>query len=33
MYGTTPLLIIQDLPRQAIKPTTAELAAREHGSH
>jgi nucleotide-binding universal stress UspA family protein len=33
MYGATPLMIIQDLPRQAIKPTTAELAAREHGTH
>jgi nucleotide-binding universal stress UspA family protein len=33
MYGATPLLIVQDLPSQAIKPTTAELAAREHGTH
>jgi nucleotide-binding universal stress UspA family protein len=33
MYGTTPLLIVQDLPRQAIEPSAAELAAREHGSH
>jgi len=33
MYGTTPLLIVQDLPRQAIKPSTAELAAREYGRH
>jgi nucleotide-binding universal stress UspA family protein len=33
MYGTTPLLIVQDLPRQAIEPTAAELAAREYGHH
>jgi nucleotide-binding universal stress UspA family protein len=33
MYGTTPLLIVQDLPRHAIEPTAAELAAREHGHH
>lgn len=33
MYGNTPLLIVQDLPRQAIEPTAAELAAREHGRH
>jgi nucleotide-binding universal stress UspA family protein len=30
-YGNTPLLVVQDLPRQAIEPTAAELAAREHG--
>ncbi len=30
-YGNTPLLVVQDLPRQAIDPTAAELAAREHG--
>jgi len=33
MYGTKPLLIVQDLPRQAIEPTAAELAAREFGHH
>jgi hypothetical protein len=33
MYGGTPLLIVQDLPRQAIEPTAAELAARESGHH
>lgn len=33
MYGNTPLLIVQDLPRQAIEPTAAELAAREYGRH
>jgi nucleotide-binding universal stress UspA family protein len=33
LYGSTPLLIIQDLPRQAIEPTAAELAAREFGRH
>jgi nucleotide-binding universal stress UspA family protein len=33
MYGNKPLLIIQDLPRQAIEPTAAELAAREYGHH
>ncbi len=31
MYGNTPLLVVQDLPRQAIEPTAAELAAKEHG--
>lgn len=30
-YGTTPLLIVQDLPRDEIKPSPAEIAAREHG--
>ncbi|MDD5541558.1 MAG: universal stress protein [Acidobacteriia bacterium] len=30
-YGTTPLLIIQDLPPNKIEPTRAEVAAREHG--
>jgi nucleotide-binding universal stress UspA family protein len=33
LYGSTPLLIVQDLPRQAIEPTAAELAAREYGHH
>jgi nucleotide-binding universal stress UspA family protein len=33
LYGNTPLLIIQDLPREAIEPTAAELAAREFGHH
>jgi nucleotide-binding universal stress UspA family protein len=33
MYGNKPLLIVQDLPRQAIEPTAAELAAREYGHH
>jgi nucleotide-binding universal stress UspA family protein len=33
LYGNTPLLIVQDLPRQAIEPTAAELAAREFGRH
>jgi len=28
MHGTKPLLIVQDLPPQAIEPTAAELAAR-----
>ncbi len=32
-YGNKPLLIVQDLPRQAIEPTAAELAAREYGRH
>jgi nucleotide-binding universal stress UspA family protein len=30
-YGTTPLLIWQDLPVDSIEPTLAEMAAREHG--
>jgi nucleotide-binding universal stress UspA family protein len=33
LHGSTPLLIVQDLPRQAIEPTAAELAAREYGHH
>jgi len=33
LYGNTPLLIVQDLPRQAIEPTAAEMAAREFGHH
>jgi len=32
-YGNKPLLIVQDLPRQAIEPTAAELAAKEYGRH
>lgn len=31
-YGTTPLLIVQDLPQQEIEPTQAELAAHETGN-
>jgi nucleotide-binding universal stress UspA family protein len=30
-FGTTPLLIIQDLPRGEIASTQAEVAAMEHG--
>ncbi len=30
-YGTTPLLVVQDLPGDRIEPTEAELAAREQG--
>jgi nucleotide-binding universal stress UspA family protein len=33
MYGERPLLIIQDLPSGAIKPSTAELVFREFGHH
>jgi nucleotide-binding universal stress UspA family protein len=33
MYGERPLLIVQDLPSGAIKPTTAELVFREFGHH
>lgn len=32
-YGTTPLLIVQDLPADQIEPTEAELAAQEHKGH
>jgi len=32
-YGNKPLLIVQDLPRQEIEPTAAELAVKEHGRH
>lgn len=32
-YGTTPLLVIQDLPADRIEPTKAEAAAREFGRH
>ena len=30
-FGTTPLLIVQDLPPDEIKPSPAEIAAREQG--
>lgn len=30
-YGTTPLLIVQDLPRNQIQPSLAELSAQERG--
>ncbi len=33
VYGSTPLLILQDLPTNQIEPTRAEIAARETGSH
>jgi nucleotide-binding universal stress UspA family protein len=33
VYGSTPLLILQDLPTDQIELTQAELAARESGSH
>lgn len=33
VYGSTPLLILQDLPNNRIEPTRAELAARETGGH
>jgi nucleotide-binding universal stress UspA family protein len=32
-YGSSPLLIVQDLPRNSIQPTRAELVAREQGVH
>lgn len=32
-YGTTPLLIVQDVPADRIEPTRAELAAQEQGGH
>lgn len=31
-YGTTPLLIVQDLPQDKIEPTVAEVAAKRNGS-
>jgi nucleotide-binding universal stress UspA family protein len=31
IYGTTPLLIFQDLPEDQIEPTRAELEARRYG--
>jgi nucleotide-binding universal stress UspA family protein len=30
-YGTTPLLIVQDLPQKKMTPSPAEVAAEEHG--
>jgi nucleotide-binding universal stress UspA family protein len=30
-YGSTPLLVMQDLPSERIEPTAAEVAARESG--
>jgi nucleotide-binding universal stress UspA family protein len=33
VYGSTPLLILQDLPSDRIEPTPAEAAAREAGGH
>jgi nucleotide-binding universal stress UspA family protein len=33
VYGSTPLLILQDLPTNRIEPTQAEISARETGSH
>jgi nucleotide-binding universal stress UspA family protein len=32
-YGTTPLLVIQDLPSEQIEPTLAEIVSREQGGH
>ncbi len=32
VYGTTPLLIIQDLPHHTIEPTPAEVAASQSGN-
>jgi nucleotide-binding universal stress UspA family protein len=33
VYGSTPLLILQDLPTNRIEPTQAEIAARETVGH
>jgi nucleotide-binding universal stress UspA family protein len=33
VYGSTPLLILQDLPANEIEPTQAEIAARETGGY
>ncbi len=33
VYGTTPLLIVQDLSRKELQKTTAELIAREKKGH
>jgi len=30
-YGTTPLLIVQDIPRDQLRETDAEIAARDFG--
>lgn len=32
-YGTTPLLIMQDLPKDELERTQAEISAREHKGH
>jgi nucleotide-binding universal stress UspA family protein len=32
-YGTTPLLIMQDLPKEELERTQAEISAREHKGH
>lgn len=32
-YGSTPLIIVQDLPAESIEPTKAEVAARERKGH
>lgn len=32
-YGSTPLLIVQDVEREAVVPSQAELAAKEHKGH
>jgi nucleotide-binding universal stress UspA family protein len=32
-YGSTPLIIVQDLPPESIEPTKAEVAARERKGH
>ena len=31
VYGTTPLLIVQDIPADGIQPTPAEVAAKQYG--
>ena len=33
IYGTTPLLVVQDLYHEDIEPTQAEMAAREIRGH
>ena len=33
LYGSTPLLIIQDLEPESYQATPAEIAAREHKGH
>jgi nucleotide-binding universal stress UspA family protein len=33
VYGSSPLLILQDLPTNQIEPTLAEMVAREAGGH
>jgi nucleotide-binding universal stress UspA family protein len=32
-YGTTPLIIVQDLSKDELEETLAEIAAREHKGH